>query len=111
MGAGTVLTPEQAHTAITAGAKFIVSPGTGPAVVEYCLGRDVPVIPGVATPTEIETALHYKLDAVKFFPAEQLGGAEMLRGGALRNLKFVPTGGCSNRRLPHTGVLASAAAS
>ncbi|MGI6201945.1 MAG: bifunctional 4-hydroxy-2-oxoglutarate aldolase/2-dehydro-3-deoxy-phosphogluconate aldolase [Eubacteriales bacterium] len=95
VGAGTVLTPEQAHTAITAGAKFIVSPGTGPAVVEYCLGRDVPVIPGVATPTEIETALHYKLDAVKFFPAEQLGGLEMLRALAApyRNLKFVPTGG------------------
>ena len=75
IGAGTVLTPEQAHEAIAAGAKFVVSPGTNPAVVEYCLSREVPVIPGCATPTEIETALHYGLEVVKFFPAERLGGS------------------------------------
>ena len=95
VGAGTVLTPAQAHEAINAGAKFIVSPGTNPAVVEYCLGREVPVIPGCATPTEIEGALHYGLELLKFFPAEALGGIAALRAmsAPYGGLKFVPTGG------------------
>lgn len=101
VGAGTVLTPAQAHDAIAAGAKFVVSPGMSPAVVEYCQSRDVPVIPGVATPTEIETALHYGLEVVKFFPAEQLGGLQYMHAMAApyRGLKFVPTGGINSANL------------
>jgi len=101
VGAGTVLTPKQAHDAIDAGAKFVVSPGINPAVVEYCLSREVPVMPGCATPTEIEQALHYGISAVKFFPAEQLGGLPMLRALAApyRAVKFVPTGGVTLENL------------
>jgi 2-dehydro-3-deoxyphosphogluconate aldolase/(4S)-4-hydroxy-2-oxoglutarate aldolase len=101
VGAGTVLTPAQAYEAVTAGAKFVVSPGTNPAVVEYCQSREVPVIPGCATATEIEGALHYGLEVLKFFPAEQLGGIAALRAVAApyKELKFMPTGGISTANL------------
>ena len=70
VGAGTVLTTEQVDRAIGAGAKFIVSPGFNPKVVEYCIKNNYPVCPGIMTPTELEMALGYGLDVVKFFPAE-----------------------------------------
>ena len=70
VGAGTVLTTEQADEAIAAGSKFIVSPGLNPKVVKHCLERGVPVLPGCATPSEVEQALELGLKAVKFFPAE-----------------------------------------
>jgi Entner-Doudoroff aldolase len=95
VGAGTVLTPAQAYEAIKAGAKFVVAPGMSPAVAEYCLGREIPFIPGCATPTEIESALGYGLSILKFFPAETLGGIAALRALAApySGVKFVPTGG------------------
>jgi 2-dehydro-3-deoxyphosphogluconate aldolase / (4S)-4-hydroxy-2-oxoglutarate aldolase len=96
-GAGTVLTPAHAAAAKKAGAKFIVSPGFGPAVVDYCLEHDMPVYPGVATPTEIEAALVKGLSVMKFFPAEPLGGVNYLKAmsAPYGNIEFMPTGGIS----------------
>lgn len=95
VGAGTVLTPEQADEAIEAGSKFIVSPGLNPRVVKHCLERGVPVLPGVATPSEVEQALELGLKAVKFFPAEAAGGLNMIKSMAApyQSLQFMPTGG------------------
>jgi 2-dehydro-3-deoxyphosphogluconate aldolase/(4S)-4-hydroxy-2-oxoglutarate aldolase len=95
LGAGTVLSVEQVKTAVTCGAKYIVSPGLNRKVVEYCLSHSICVIPGVATPTEIEGALEMGLDVVKLFPAEALGGTEYLAAvsAPFRRLKFIPTGG------------------
>jgi len=101
VGAGTVLTVEQAHTAIQAGAGFIVAPGLNRKVVEYCLQHDVPVLPGIATPSDIEAALDLGLEAVKFFPAEAAGGLDFLKAIAApyRSLKFVPAGGIQQSNL------------
>lgn len=95
LGAGTVLTIEQTQRALNAGAEFIVAPGLNRRVVEYCIERNVPVLPGIATPTEIEAALDLGLQALKFFPAEASGGAEYLKAMAAPYgaVKFVPTGG------------------
>lgn len=96
-GAGTILTPGQAREALDAGAKFIVAPGFSPAVVDYCLENDVPVFPGIATPTDIEAALTRDLTVLKFFPAEPLGGVSYLKAIAAPYgaLEFMPTGGIS----------------
>ncbi|MBQ6232179.1 MAG: bifunctional 4-hydroxy-2-oxoglutarate aldolase/2-dehydro-3-deoxy-phosphogluconate aldolase [Clostridia bacterium] len=95
IGAGTVLTCEQADRAIDAGAKFIVSPGFNPKVTEYVLKKGMPMTPGVCTPTEIEAAMQFGLDVLKFFPAEPSGGLKMLKAmaAAYVNLQFMPTGG------------------
>jgi 2-dehydro-3-deoxyphosphogluconate aldolase/(4S)-4-hydroxy-2-oxoglutarate aldolase len=94
-GAGTVLTPEQAAAAREAGAQFIVAPGFNPRVVDYCLERDIPVYPGIATPTEIEAARERGLRVVKFFPAEPMGGLSFLKAIAAPygDVEFMPTGG------------------
>ncbi len=95
VGAGTVLTIEQANRAIDAGAKFIVSPGLNKKVVRYCINRGIPVTPGTANPSDIESALEEGLDVVKFFPAEPLGGLKMIKAMAAPyvGVKFMPTGG------------------
>ena len=95
VGAGTVVTKEQADAAIEAGAKFIVSPGFQPELVSYVLSKGVPMCPGTATPGEMEQAMALGLSAVKFFPAEQNGGAPMLKAlsAPYRDLLFMPTGG------------------
>ncbi|MBR3107249.1 MAG: bifunctional 4-hydroxy-2-oxoglutarate aldolase/2-dehydro-3-deoxy-phosphogluconate aldolase [Clostridia bacterium] len=95
VGAGTVLTTEQADRAIDAGAKFIVSPGFNPKVTEYVLKKGVPMTPGVCTPTEIEAAMSLGLDVLKFFPAEPSGGLKMIKAvcAAYVNLQIMPTGG------------------
>ncbi len=95
VGAGTVLTTQQARQAIDAGARFIVSPGINTAVVEFCVDRGVPITPGCSNPTNIETALGYGLDVVKFFPAEASGGLQMLKAisAPYGMMKFIPTGG------------------
>lgn len=100
-GAGTVLTAEQAGAARAAGARFIVAPGFSAPVVEYCLSHDMPVYPGVATPSEIESALRYDLRTVKFFPAEPLGGLGYLKAIAAPygGLDFMPTGGINAENL------------
>ena len=95
VGAGTVLTTEQVDRAIGAGAKFIVSPGLNPKVVEYCIKKGYPVCPGIMTPTELEVALGFGLDVVKFFPAENAGGLKMIKAmsAPYTMMKFMPTGG------------------
>jgi len=95
VGAGTVLSIEQAQRAIAAGAKFIVSPGFNPKVVDYCTEHGVLITPGIQTPTEIEMALEHGLDVVKFFPAEPAGGLKMIKAVAAPyvNVCFMPTGG------------------
>ena len=95
VGAGTVLTCEQVDRAVEAGAKFIVSPGFNPKVVEYCIKKNYPVCPGIMTPTELEMALGFGLDVVKFFPAENAGGLKMIKAmsAPYTMMKFMPTGG------------------
>jgi len=95
VGAGTVLTTEQVDRAVNAGAKFIVAPGFDPEIVRYCLERDIPVCPGIQTPTELSAAVALGLDHVKFFPAENSGGLKMINavGAAFPQVKFMPTGG------------------
>ena len=101
VGAGTVLSPEQADRAMAAGAKFIVSPGLNPKVVEHCLKNNYPVCPGIMTPTEIEFAMSFGLERVKFFPAEQAGGLKMIKALAAPyiKLKFMPTGGLNAQNI------------
>jgi 2-dehydro-3-deoxyphosphogluconate aldolase/(4S)-4-hydroxy-2-oxoglutarate aldolase len=95
VGAGTVLTSAQAEQAVSAGACFIVSPGFDPKIVDWCLKRDVAVIPGIATATEALMGLDRGLKILKFFPCEALGGIPMLEAisAALIGMKFIPTGG------------------
>ena len=95
ISAGTVINPQLAEKAINAGAKFIVSPGFNLETVNWCLDRNVPVIPGVATPSEIEKALALGLTVLKFFPAESSGGVKMLKdlNGPFPLVKFIVTGG------------------
>lgn len=101
VGAGTVLTTEQVDEAVAAGAKFIVSPGFDPEIVDYCIGKDIPVLPGCATPSEVAQAVKRGLQVVKFFPAEQAGGIAMIKAMAApyHTLKFMPTGGISQDNL------------
>ena len=101
VGAGTVLSVEQVDRAIDAGAKFIVSPGFNPKVVEYCLKNNYPITPGIMTPTELEAALGYGLDVVKFFPAENAGGLKMIKAmsAPYTMMKFMPTGGINTSNI------------
>ncbi len=101
LGAGTVLTTKQADEAIEAGAKFIVSPGLNPTVVRHCVSKGIPIVPGCANPSDIEAALELGLDVVKFFPAEQAGGINMIKAMAApyTNVKFMPTGGINPKNL------------
>ena len=97
VGAGTVLTIEQVDKAVAAGAKFIVSPGFDPEIVDYCIEKEIPVLPGVVTPSEAIQAVKKGLEVVKFFPAEQYGGVATIKALAapFTMLKFMPTG-CVN---------------
>lgn len=101
VGAGTVLTTEQADRAIDAGAEFIVAPGLNPKVVKHVLDKGYPMSPGIATATEIEAALDLGLTFVKFFPAEANGGLPMIKAlaGPYTNVKYMPTGGVNAKNL------------
>ena len=101
VGAGTVLNAEQADRAKAAGAKFIVSPGFNRSNVEYIQSIGVPVVPGTATPGEVEQAIELGLDCVKFFPAEQNGGISKIKAMAAPYTKmhFMPTGGVNKNNL------------
>ncbi len=99
IGAGTVLSCEQADAAMNAGASFIVSPGLNPDVVKYCNQKGYPIIPGVCTPSEVEAAISLGLTYLKFFPAEAAGGVKMIKAMAApyTKVRFMPTGGvCVN---------------
>ena len=101
IGAGTVLKTEQVDRAIKAGAKFIVSPGFNPKVVQHCIENMIPIVPGTQTPSEMEQALEFGLKVVKFFPAEQAGGLNMIKAVAAPyvDLKFMPTGGINAKNV------------
>lgn len=101
VGAGTVLTIEQVDRAVKAGAKFIVSPGFDPEIVDYCLDKEIPVFPGCITPSEVAQAVKRGLKVVKFFPAEQFGGVGTIKAMAAPyvGLKFMPTGGIHAKNL------------
>ena len=101
VGAGTVLTVEQVDRAVKAGAKFIVSPGTNPKVVDYCVKNNIPITPGTCTPSNVETALEFGLDVVKFFPAEPSGGLNFIKAIAAPyvGVKFMPTGGINAKNV------------
>lgn len=101
LGAGTVLTVENAQKAIDAGARFVVAPGFDSAVVDYVVGQGIAMIPGVATPTEVSLALGRGLHILKFFPAEVLGGIKMLDAlaGPFPGVQFIPTGGITRSNM------------
>ncbi len=101
VGAGTVLSVDQAERAAAAGARFIVSPGFNPKVVDWCLDHDIPVTPGINSPSQLEMALERELPAVKFFPAEASGGLQMIKAMAAPygGVKFIPTGGINQSNL------------
>ena len=83
------------NAAVKAGAKFIVSPGFDPEIVNYCLEKEIPIFPGCVTPSEVAQAVKRGLKVVKFFPAEAAGGLNMIKSMAApyTNMKFMPTGG------------------
>ncbi|MBM7035079.1 ketohydroxyglutarate aldolase [Vibrio sp. qd031] len=96
IGAGTILTNAQVDEAIEAGVDFIVSPGFNPRTVQYCLDKDMPIVPGVNNPSLVEQAMEMGLRTLKFFPAEPSGGVGMLKAlTAVYPVKFMPTGGVS----------------
>ena len=101
VGAGTVLTKEQVDAAAAAGAKFIVSPGFDPEIVDYCILKDIPVFPGCITPSEVAQAVKRGLKVIKFFPAEQFGGIAAIKALAApyTDIKFMPTGGINPKNL------------
>lgn len=101
VGAGTILSIEQAKEAAKAGAQFIVSPGFNQRIIEWCQSRDIPVIPGVATPTEMMSALELNLTNLKFFPSELLGGVNYLKtmSGPYPQIKFIPSGGINENNM------------
>jgi len=95
VGAGTVLTVDQVDRAVQAGAEFIVSPGFDPEIVDYCIKKKIPVLPGCITPSEAAQAVRRGLSVIKFFPAEQAGGLAFIKAMAApyTSLSFMPTGG------------------
>ncbi|GAG34766.1 unnamed protein product, partial [marine sediment metagenome] len=101
VGAGTVLTIQQVKKAVSAGAKFIVSPGFNPRVVDYCIENGIPVTPGINNPTQIEMALMRGIEVVKYFPAEASGGLALLKSmsAPYTGIKFIPTGGINQDNL------------
>jgi 2-dehydro-3-deoxyphosphogluconate aldolase/(4S)-4-hydroxy-2-oxoglutarate aldolase len=101
VGAGTVITADQVDRVVEVGARFIVSPGLNPRVVERALEHGIDVVPGAVTPSEIMTALELGLTTLKFFPANVYGGPSALKalGAPFGNVSFIPTGGVSTTNI------------
>lgn len=101
IGAGTVLTTKQVDAARSAGAEFIVAPGLNPKIAQYCQEQKIPYIPGVATPTEVEQAMDFGCEYLKFFPAELNGGLPFIKAlcAPYTSVKFMPTGGVNPQNL------------
>ena len=101
VGAGTVLTVDQVDRAVAAGAKFIVCPGFDPEIVDYCIGKSIPVFPGCTTASEVAWGVKRGLTVLKFFPAEQCGGVATIKAlcAAYVGVKFMPTGGIGPKNL------------
>lgn len=101
LGAGTVLNTTQADQAIDAGAQFIVSPGMDEKLIRHCQDRNILIIPGACTPTEVMLAVNLGLECVKFFPSHAYGGLPVLRAlqGPFPHMRFMPTGGITMETL------------
>ena len=101
LAAGTVLTTEQVDRAVAAGASLIVSPGFDPEIVDYCISKNIEVVPGIVTPSELAQAVKRGLTRVKFFPAEAAGGLKMIKAmcAAYTTVRIMPTGGISTSNL------------
>lgn len=95
VGAGTVITPDQFHACRDAGARFVISPGLTPRLLSVAAEGDIPLIPGIATISELMLGMDAGLDTFKFFPAEAAGGIPMLKAiaGPIPQVRFCPTGG------------------
>ena len=102
VGAGTIINVQTLHQAIDAGAEFIVSPGVTDKLLDAALATDVPLLPGVATSSEVMRLLERGITAMKFFPAEAAGGIPMLKSfaGPLPQVTFCPTGGVNPNNAP-----------
>jgi 2-dehydro-3-deoxyphosphogluconate aldolase/(4S)-4-hydroxy-2-oxoglutarate aldolase len=102
VGAGTLLTPEDVRAAKAAGARFGVSPGATPRLIEACIAEDLPLIPGAATASEVMALFEKGYDMLKFFPAEAAGGAAALKaiGAPIPQVAFCPTGGVTPENAP-----------
>ncbi|NVM43297.1 MAG: bifunctional 4-hydroxy-2-oxoglutarate aldolase/2-dehydro-3-deoxy-phosphogluconate aldolase [Candidatus Lokiarchaeota archaeon] len=101
IGAGTVLSIEQVKAAVDAGSKFIVTPGFNPTIVDFCIEKNITIVPGINNPSFIEWGLERGLYFFKFFPAELSGGIKMLNAfsGPYPTARFMPTGGINDRNL------------
>ena len=101
VGAGTVLTTEQVDRAVAAGASLIVSPGFDPEIVDYCISKNIEVVPGIVTPSELAQAVKRGLTRVKFFPAEAAGGLKMIKAmcAAYTTVRIMPTGGINAKNI------------
>ncbi len=95
VGAGTILTRDQIDSAMLSGADFFVSPGLDLNILEYCEAKNIPFLPGVVTPSEIQKALNHNIEILKFFPAEASGGVKTIDAlyGPFPTVKFIPSGG------------------
>ncbi|WP_372613409.1 bifunctional 4-hydroxy-2-oxoglutarate aldolase/2-dehydro-3-deoxy-phosphogluconate aldolase [Aquicoccus sp.] len=111
VGAGTVITPEDAITARDAGARFAVSPGATDRLLDACETVDLPLLPGAATASEAMRLSERGYHVQKFFPAEAAGGTDMLRaiGAPLPKIRFCPTGGITAQNAPEYLQLANVA--
>lgn len=101
VGSGTVHNVDQAWATLDNGGKFVITPGFNPKVVDWCLKHDLAICPGTVTPSDLEQALDFGLEVVKFFPAAAYGGVKTLKAlaGPYASLKFVPTGGVNLENL------------
>lgn len=101
VGAGTVITIDQVKQAVNAGAKYIISPGFDKEVVQYCVDNNIPITPGCTNPSEVSVATKMGLEAVKFFPAEAMGGLKVIKSlaGPFPKMRFIPTGGIGPNNL------------
>lgn len=100
VGAGSVISVDDAREALDAGAQFFVAPGFVPEVVEYAMKKNVPILPGCVTASDISMALNYGINILKFFPIYQLGGTETLaqyHGGPFGKVEWVVTGGLNGK--------------
>ncbi|GAA7546194.1 bifunctional 4-hydroxy-2-oxoglutarate aldolase/2-dehydro-3-deoxy-phosphogluconate aldolase [Helicobacter pylori] len=97
VGVGTILNPAQLEQAQNRGAEFLISPGLTIKLLEYAKKKDMPLIPGVSSSSEVIQALELGYSALKFFPAEYCGGVKLLNAfnGPFKGVKFCPTGGIS----------------
>ncbi|MDT8371271.1 MAG: bifunctional 4-hydroxy-2-oxoglutarate aldolase/2-dehydro-3-deoxy-phosphogluconate aldolase [Gammaproteobacteria bacterium] len=101
VGAGTIINIETLHAAINAGAEFIVSPGTTDKLIDEAIATGVPLLPGIANPSDAMRLLEKGITEMKFFPAEAAGGVPMLKsiGAPIPQITFCPTGGVSQKNV------------